>query len=346
MRSLLKTKKDMKGITLIALVITIIVLLILAGVTIATLTGNNGILAQATKAKGETENATKEEEQILEDYENKLNEYDPDRKSLKIVINSGEDKEMDITYTSQCTIDWGDGTTEKPNESYGETKKVASKSPIKVAELSTINHIYPEKNKEYTITITGNYNAINSYKKEKIIKITNWGETGLESIYLDGCINLTEITAPTENSFKDLRNVTFSGSGIQAIPDKMFADCKNIYSFNESFIDCTNLTTIGDNAFSGCSNVGTFRNCFNGCQKLETIGKDIFKNCDKVTDYVGTFANCSSLAGNAPELWLLGTNSKENDYQGNPDGGACFYGCSSLDNYNEIPNYWKEQHVG
>ena len=33
-----------KGITLIALVITIIVLLILAGVSIATLTGENGIL--------------------------------------------------------------------------------------------------------------------------------------------------------------------------------------------------------------------------------------------------------------------------------------------------------------
>ena len=37
-----------KGITLIALVITIIVLLILAAVSIATLTGENGILTQAT----------------------------------------------------------------------------------------------------------------------------------------------------------------------------------------------------------------------------------------------------------------------------------------------------------
>ena len=35
-------KKENKGITLIALVITVIVLLILAGVTIATLTGDNG----------------------------------------------------------------------------------------------------------------------------------------------------------------------------------------------------------------------------------------------------------------------------------------------------------------
>lgn len=43
--------KEEKGITLIALVITIIVLLILAGVTIATLTGENGILTQAGNAK-------------------------------------------------------------------------------------------------------------------------------------------------------------------------------------------------------------------------------------------------------------------------------------------------------
>ena len=48
-------QKKIKGITLIALVITIIVLLILAGVTIATLTGENGILTQAEKAKDETE---------------------------------------------------------------------------------------------------------------------------------------------------------------------------------------------------------------------------------------------------------------------------------------------------
>ncbi len=43
--------KNNKGITLIALVITIIVLLILAGVSIAMLTGNNGILTQAGNAK-------------------------------------------------------------------------------------------------------------------------------------------------------------------------------------------------------------------------------------------------------------------------------------------------------
>ena len=54
------------GITLIALVITIIVLLILAGVTIATLTGENGILTQAETAKKATEEAEKEEQENLQ----------------------------------------------------------------------------------------------------------------------------------------------------------------------------------------------------------------------------------------------------------------------------------------
>ncbi len=48
-------KNDNKGITLIALVITIIVLLILAAVSIATLTGENGILTQAGNSKTQTE---------------------------------------------------------------------------------------------------------------------------------------------------------------------------------------------------------------------------------------------------------------------------------------------------
>ena len=53
--------KESKGITLIALVITIIVLLILAGVTIATLTGDNGILGKANDAKTQTEQAKEDE---------------------------------------------------------------------------------------------------------------------------------------------------------------------------------------------------------------------------------------------------------------------------------------------
>ena len=55
--------KQSKGITLIALIITIIILLILAGVTITMLTGDNGILKQATNAR-ETNDKSEFEEQV------------------------------------------------------------------------------------------------------------------------------------------------------------------------------------------------------------------------------------------------------------------------------------------
>ena len=57
-----KTKE--RGITLVALVITIIILLILAGVSIAQLTGN-GLFEKAKSAKEETENAQNYEENIF-----------------------------------------------------------------------------------------------------------------------------------------------------------------------------------------------------------------------------------------------------------------------------------------
>ena len=60
-RSLKELKNSAKGITLIALVITIIVLLILAAVSIATLTGQNGILSRADESKTQTEIGEEEE---------------------------------------------------------------------------------------------------------------------------------------------------------------------------------------------------------------------------------------------------------------------------------------------
>ena len=57
----LKIRKIEKGITLIALVITIIVLLILAGVSIAFLVGDNGILKYTINAKEKNEIAIEKE---------------------------------------------------------------------------------------------------------------------------------------------------------------------------------------------------------------------------------------------------------------------------------------------
>ena len=71
-------KSKETGITLIALVVTIVVLLILAGVSISMLTGENGVITQAQKAKEETEIA-EEKEAVQIAYTGAMGEkYDPD----------------------------------------------------------------------------------------------------------------------------------------------------------------------------------------------------------------------------------------------------------------------------
>ena len=67
--------KETKGITLIALVITIVVLLILAGVVIATLNGNDNIIKNANTAVGKYNEKVNEEQGILDTLEEKLREY-------------------------------------------------------------------------------------------------------------------------------------------------------------------------------------------------------------------------------------------------------------------------------
>ena len=59
----LTKKQRTSGITLVALVVTIVVLLILAGITIATLFGENGVINKAQKAKEETDRVAIEEQE-------------------------------------------------------------------------------------------------------------------------------------------------------------------------------------------------------------------------------------------------------------------------------------------
>ena len=71
-------KNNQKGITLVALVITIIVLLILAGVTIAALSGDNGILTRASQSKQNDEIGTAKDtinlaaNQAIQEYYNRM----------------------------------------------------------------------------------------------------------------------------------------------------------------------------------------------------------------------------------------------------------------------------------
>ena len=149
--------KESKGITLIALVITIIVLLILAGVTIATLTGDNGILGKANDAKTQTEQAKEDE-------------------NLKIAIagSYGTDgklnlKDLKDNLTNQG-IDYDKNNTGFPLEVIvnGEKKKIDANGNIieSIQSLKTKGTVFKD-----TTTLEDTYG--NQVKIPKGFKIAN-----------------------------------------------------------------------------------------------------------------------------------------------------------------------------
>ena len=93
-----KNFKIEKGITLIALVITIIILLILAGISISALT-NQGLFKNAKIAQNATEKAEAEQGKTLNEYEDEINKYLPAEK-LVDKVNDGTIKIGDyVKYT-------------------------------------------------------------------------------------------------------------------------------------------------------------------------------------------------------------------------------------------------------
>ena len=68
--------KENRAITLIALVVTVIVLLVLAGVSISMLAGQNGVLTRAANAKIKTDEAEKKENEKMQRYEQTIDERD------------------------------------------------------------------------------------------------------------------------------------------------------------------------------------------------------------------------------------------------------------------------------
>ena len=88
-----KTVRKNQGITLIALVITIIVLLILAGVAIAMLSGENGILKKATEAKTRTEESSLYEQiklAVMEASDYQTMKIDRNKIASSLGIDKGE----------------------------------------------------------------------------------------------------------------------------------------------------------------------------------------------------------------------------------------------------------------
>ena len=101
---MLKMKRN-KGITLIVLVVTIVVLFILVSVTISILGGDNGILNMARKAKTETEKAQIDENNKLEIMEQLLG-TNKEKESNNLTLFVTSDNHVDssiLNYTEKIS---------------------------------------------------------------------------------------------------------------------------------------------------------------------------------------------------------------------------------------------------
>ena len=86
--------KKESAISLISLVVTIIVLLILAGITINLISGSEGIVGRTESAVKKHEEASTLENTILNDYETKIKEYSNDESTEEITINKAQYQQL------------------------------------------------------------------------------------------------------------------------------------------------------------------------------------------------------------------------------------------------------------
>jgi len=111
---MINKNKD-RGITLVALVITIIILLILATISIQSLT-NTGLFKNAQKAKDETQNAAENQAKTLNEYEDELNKYisgtveerkDPIKEVANKVLSTTDNTELQDAYGNKIVVPAG-----------------------------------------------------------------------------------------------------------------------------------------------------------------------------------------------------------------------------------------------
>ena len=166
------TLRRNKGITLIALVVTIIVLLILAGISIAMLTGQNGILNRAAEAKEKTGVAQEDEEKTLHGYEDIIAQYTgslPSRAETKpyfpnstfsykegdlstgLVIKDSNDNEyvwVEVPRTIYDNTTYNNNGAKKPSNSEDYTNIEAC---LKVYTADYANSSHSDTNSNFTV---------------------------------------------------------------------------------------------------------------------------------------------------------------------------------------------------
>ena len=307
MKTKLKIKQE-KGITLIALVVTIVVLLILAGVSISLVLNNNGVISKAKDAKNSTEKGQAQDEVNLavnylqiEDATSTLTQEER-RKIL-------EDELRKISADSSVTIS-GDGfkiihkkyeffVDEDLNVSDSEKEFNASEWDKKAAPEDIFIWKSDDPNNADYGVIIGYTKNVDNYTilrfPSRCTKVTNDPNS---DIYHDTEDDATTIRRSNTNNIlkvelpdtvKELGVSAFSGNefygsfnfsslerielskNISKIENYTFYDCKNLKYVKMP----DNITEIGMDAFSGCGALESITIP----EGVKKIGNGCFENC-------------------------------------------------------------------
>ena len=198
----MKEQNKERGITLVALVITIIILLILATISIQSLT-NTGLFAKAQEAKEKTQNAEENQAKTLNEYEDELNKYisgdvkKPVKKvsdNIGSVLSTTDNTELEDAYGNKIVVPAGfkivsDSTT---NNAQTVNQGIVIEDATKTAEgtetsTSGSQFVWIPVGKIYTDVAKTDANAktieLNRYTFDSNGKPTAQGEKVIETYY-------------------------------------------------------------------------------------------------------------------------------------------------------------------
>ena len=290
-----------KGITLIALVITIIVLLILAGVSIAMLTGENGILNQAKKAKEETEIASEEEKVKLATSGALLQD------NGKSIIQSNLQSELskyfdteDFSVSSGTNDEGKNGFIVTVTESVKEGRKYFVSQNGKVEkyeepQVAELTDIYLNLYDDGTLVFSNNSELMEGKTLEKSygnIKGKTFGQemSGNTMTIRLPYITIENITEDNEEEAMNQMMTEVSKIKKVVIKNEIVPDSMAYW-----FFSLINLTEISGFENLDTSNVADMSYIFCSCSSLSSINLSGL-NTSNVTDMSYMFCNCSSLS--------------------------------------------------
>ncbi len=280
--------KNQKGITLIALVVTIVILIILAGVSIGMLTGDNGTISNANKASDETKKGNYQEtleliginlqhtaknigtEELMEQYEKEIKKDKMFKKSQEI---AKVENRKPITIQVTTEEGWMYWVTEY---------EVIYKEGIGIYASLNGNTLSFFDNEEYA------YNNKDSEEHYLGDISTNnaWSQTSNISNLIEKIVIVDEIEPINmAGFFKGLSNLVT----IENL-DKM--NTSRATKMNGLFADCRKLTTLNLSSFD-TSNVDDMNGMFSNCRELTELDLKSF-NTSNVTNMENMFYYCAT----------------------------------------------------